>query len=214
MSSEVLQQRSVVADERRLSLRRRLLRTLALLVTLAGTAASLGSCGWPTSVLTGPASGRGARALAPDGTFVTVDGHQSSVARLRGRPVLLWFVAGGCASCAVSIPAVAQHLNQLSKEGVQVMALGLAGDFGPPGQALANLEQFARAAAGPAFGDRGWTWGMATESLSRAYDPSGTPDVYYLLTPDGHIWYRNSVPVSTMPALLHQAQVLAGRGRG
>ncbi|SRR5579875_18959 len=214
MSREVLHQRSVVAGDRRPSVRKRPLRGLVVLVALAGTTALLGSCGGPGSVPTGPTSGAGAHALAPDGAFVTVDGRQSSVAGLRGHPVLLWFVAGGCASCAASIPAVAQHLNQLSKEGVQVVALGLAGDFGPQDQALANLAQFAQEAAGPAFGDRGWTWGLATESLSRAYDPSGTPDVYFLLTPDGHVWYRNSVPVSTMSDLLSQTRALvAGGGR-
>ena len=214
MNREVRYRWSAVAGDRRPGVRKRPLRILAVLVALAGTTALLGSCGWPGSTPAGPASGGGARALAPDGAFVTIDGRQSSVAELRGHPVLLWFVAGGCASCAVSIPAVAQHLSQLSREGVQVVALGLADDFGPPDQALANLEQFARAAAGPAFGDRGWTWGMATESLSRAYDPSGTPDVYFLLTPDGHVWYRNSVPVSTMSDLLRQAGMLGGRSRG
>ncbi len=49
---------------------------------------------------------------------------------------------------------------------------------------------------------------MASESLSLAYDPSGTPDVYVLIGPNGHIRYRNSVPYSTMGSLIAAAKRL------
>jgi hypothetical protein len=43
---------------------------------------------------------------------------------LRGRPAVLWFVAGGCASCAVSIPAVGQHLAAFRAARTPVLGAG------------------------------------------------------------------------------------------
>jgi hypothetical protein len=177
---------------------------------LAALSLLLAACG-ATSITVGSFGQDGtARKVqpAPNGDFVTIGGQQESVAALRGHPVLLWFIAGGCASCAASIPTVGGHLHQLSASGIRVVTLGLPGDFGSGPQALSNLKQFGQIAAGPAFDDPDWTWGLATESMAEAYDPSGTPDVYFLITPSGRIWYRNSVPVSTINDLLAEARAM------
>lgn len=144
-------------------------------------------------------------AAAPNGTFTTANGTQQTVASLRGHTTLVWLVASGCASCAASIPTVAQHLAQLQSKGVQVLTLGLYGAFanGKPG--VAQLTAFGRAATGTNVTRPGWTWAMPTEALSVAYDPSGNPDEYFLVNPDGYVVYHNSVPVSTMPQLLAAA---------
>lgn len=157
------------------------------------------------------AAASGTRApLAPNGTFTTPTGATTTLASFRGAPVMVWFVAGGCASCAASIPAVAAHLGQISGDGVQVVTLGLYGDF-PNGKAgVDQLVSFGQAAAGSTVLRPGWTWGMASEALSMAYDPSGTPDTYALIGPGGHIRYRNSIPDSTMPQLLAAAIALSG----
>jgi hypothetical protein len=147
---------------------------------------------------------------APGGTFTTIGGKQVTIASLRGRPAMVWFVAGGCASCAASIPAVAAHLRQLTAGGLRVVTLGLAGDFAPGKQGLSQLAAFGRAAAGGPITRPGWIWGMASRPLSQAYDPGGTPDVYALVSPAGKITYRGSVPVSTMPQLLAAAGHLTG----
>lgn len=141
-------------------------------------------------------------APAPNGTFTTANGTQETIASLRGHTTLVWLVAGGCASCAASIPTVAQHLAQLQDKGVQVLTLGLYGAFdnGKPG--VAQLTAFGRAAAGADVTRPDWTWAMPTEALSVAYDPSGNPDEYFLINPDGNVTYHNSVPVSTMSQLL------------
>lgn len=152
----------------------------------------------------------GSAPMAPNGTFTTPSGAPSTIASLRGKPTMVWFVAGGCASCAASIPAVAQRLGQLSSDGVQVVTLGLYGNFSTGKQGVAQLLSFGRAAAGTTITRPGWTWGMASAALSEAYDPSGTPDIYALIGPDGRIRYQNSVPVSTMPQLLAAAGRLTG----
>lgn len=148
--------------------------------------------------------------LAPNGTFTTATGATETIASFAGKPTLVWFVAGGCASCAASIPAVSSHLQQLTGRGIHVVTLGLYGAF-PNGKAgTAQLLSFGRGAAGGPVTRPGWTWGMAAEALSMAYDPSGTPDVYALVGAGGHIRYRNSVPDSTIPQLLAAAARLTG----
>ncbi len=161
-----------------------------------------------------PSAGKGSTApLAPNGTFVTPAGITETVASFRGEPTMVWFVIGGCASCEASIPAVAGHLGQVTGDGVRVVTLGLYGAF-PGGEAGAGqLVSFGRAAAGGSVKRPGWTWGMASESLSVAYDPTGTPDVYILIGPRGHIRYRNSVPASTMPQLLAAISALGGHSQ-
>ena len=118
---------------------------------------------------------------------------------------MVWFVVTGCASCVVSIPAVAQHLRELAHDHVHVLVLDLYGDLGSGRGAVTNLSVFARAAAGSTFANAAWTWGLASKSLSYAYDPSGTPDEYFFVSSNRRITYENSVPVSTMSALLGKA---------
>lgn len=149
-------------------------------------------------------------APAPNGTFTTANGTRETIAAsLRGHTTLVWLVAGGCASCAASIPAVAQHLTQLQDKGVQVLTLGLYGAFEPGERGAAQLAAFGREAASATATRRGWTWAMPSEALSIAYDPAGTPDEYFLVNPDGTITYHNSVPVSTMARLLAAAGITA-----
>jgi hypothetical protein len=159
----------------------------------------------------------GHRAAAParppgDGSLTLLDRRRVSLASLPGGPVLVWFVAGGCASCAASIPAVAAHLGAFTKAGTRVVVLGMYGAFGQDRQGTAELASFAKAAAGKAFASPAWTWGVASEQLTAAFDPSGTPDAYALLDTAGHVTYRNSVPVSTIGALLAHLPAHAAAG--
>lgn len=151
--------------------------------------------------------------LAPNGTFTTPNGATGTIASFRGKPTMVWFVAGGCASCAASIPAVAAHLGEITGHGVQVLTLGLYGDFPNGKGGVAQLLSFGQATAGSTVVRPGWHWGMASKALSMAYDPSGTPDQYVLVGPGGHIRYRNSVPDSTMTQLLAAATALSGHQR-
>ncbi|MDA8038228.1 MAG: hypothetical protein M0Z69_03530 [Actinomycetota bacterium] len=144
--------------------------------------------------------------VAPVGPFTTTSDHTTNLASyVGGHPTMVWFVVAGCASCAVSIPAVARHLHQLASDHVHVVVLDLYGDLGSGKAATTDLAEFGGAAAGAHYASPTWTWGLASKALSYAYDPSGTPDEYFLIAPNGHIVYQNSVPVSTMPQLLTAA---------
>ncbi|MFC0081536.1 hypothetical protein ACFFRE_05160 [Aciditerrimonas ferrireducens] len=147
--------------------------------------------------------------VAPSAPYTTPQGTTQTLAAYQGKPLMVWFVAGGCASCAVSIPTVAHHLAQLRADGIQVLTLGLPEWFAPGHTGLTQLLAFGRAAAGRTVPQPGWAWGMPSTALVRAFDPSGTPDVYYLLGPHGHVRYHNSVPASTITQLLAHAKRLA-----
>lgn len=131
-----------------------------------------------------------------------IDGKSATMAAFAGRPLMVWFVANGCASCAASIPAVAQHLRAFANANVRVLVLGIYGAFGQGAQARAQLAGFGRSTAGGRFTDSAWTWGVASAPLTTAYDPGGVPDEYFLLDRAGRIVYQSSVPVSTMSSLL------------
>src|SRR5262249_4574909 len=64
---------------------------------------------------------------------------------------------------------------------------------------------FARQRAGAASRDPGWTFGTASQALTRAYNPRGYLDVYFLLDSSGRVAYINSAPASTMSQLLAHA---------
>jgi hypothetical protein len=178
----------------------------AVIVVIGGSAAFLGvraaCCAAGPAGATAAGTAPAGTAPGPGGAFTLLDHEQASLAGLRGRPVLVWFVAAGCASCAVSIPAVAGHLDAFRRAGTRILVLGLYGAFGQGSTGTAALAGFGKAAAGKAFASPAWTWGLASEQLTAAFDPSGTPDAYDLLDGAGHVIYQNSVPVSTMSALL------------
>jgi len=181
---------------------------VVLAVAAAGTwSATRGGPASPARAAGAPAA---AAAAVPGGSFTRLDGKPASLAALRGQPAVVWFVAGGCASCAVSIPAVGAHLAAFRGVRTRVLVLGLYGAFGAGAAGTAQLASFGKAAAGRAFTSPAWTWGLASEQLTAAFDPSGTPDAYFLLDAAGHVIYQNSVPVSTMSALLSHLPAAAG----
>jgi hypothetical protein len=175
----------------------RLSRAAALAV-LGGV--GLAACGSQTP--TSSHSGASKHARPSNAALTLIDGKSTTLSAFRGRPVLVWFVENGCASCAASIPVVAHHLPAFAHAHTRVLVLGVYGAFGQGKPAGRQLAGFGRSAAGPAFADAGWTWGVASAQLTTAYDPGGVPDEYFLLNGAGRTVYHGSVPVSTMGALL------------
>ncbi len=199
---------------RRLGLRRIVLFAVAL-VTLAVLGLHLGaSRNSPDAPVARTAQRAPHEAASVNGAFTTVAGNRVTVGQIRGdQPAMVWFVAAGCASCAASIPAVQQHIEQLTGDGLVVITLGLYRDF-PQGESGAvALGRFADAAAPGALSHPDWVWGVASKALSETYDPTGTPDSYILVGTSGQVRYRGSVPVSTMPQLLAQAHTLGALAR-
>lgn len=195
-------------------------RAVAASVLTAATLLLASACGSSTAATPGAAPASGAAggpapaaaavgAPAPGGTFTTLDGTTLDVASLRGKPTVLWFVAAGCSSCTASIPAVADHLQQLHNAGVQVAVIDLYGDLGSGTQGAQDLRNLGTSLVGARLTDPGWTWGTSSKDLSFSYDASGQPDVYYVLDRTGTITYTDGVPVSTMDQLLSHALTAA-----
>jgi hypothetical protein len=166
--------------------------------TNTGAPAAAAPTAAPTRDTGDPANHRGLAA----GTMTLLGGQRASLATFGGRPLMVWFVAEGCASCEASIPAVAQHVVAFARAHVRVLVLGIYGAFGQGAGARAQLASFGRSTAGHRFSDPGWTWAVASAALTIAYDPGGAPDEYFLLDRAGRRVYQGSVPVSTMGALL------------
>jgi hypothetical protein len=144
----------------------------------------------------------GPQQAVPEGSFTLPGGSQATLASLRGHPAMVWFVAAGCQSCQVSIPVVAEHLAAFTRSGTRILVLGLYGAFDEGATGAGQLASFGKAAAAQASTSPVWTWGLASEQLTAALDPSGTPDAYFLLDAAGHVTYQNSAPVSTIIDLL------------
>lgn len=143
---------------------------------------------------------------APEGTFTTVSGRQVSVADLRGRPTVLWFVTTWCPSCQTGAKAVAANLDKFKQAGVRVVTVELYKNLGQSGP---SIDQFGQTLAGTAYNTADWQFGTASDAMTRSYDPKAYLDVYYLLDRGGNITYVNGSPASTMSDLLTQARKLA-----
>jgi thiol-disulfide isomerase/thioredoxin len=158
-------------------------------------------------------SGSGAArvgALAPNGAFTTLTGATEDVASLRGQPALLWFVTTWCSSCQAGTQAMAQAIDAFDAYHVRVVEIENANDLGQAGPSIAT---FGQQLAGPSFHNPDWTWGVASSSLTRAYNPAGDLDIYYLLDSRGRIVYINSSPGATMNQLLAEAARVARSAR-
>ena len=143
---------------------------------------------------------------APNGTFTTLAGKTETVAALRGKPTLIWFMTTWCSSCQAGTQAMAQHIAALAADGVRVVEVENYQDLGQSGP---SVSTFAKTLAGSAFTDPDWTFGEASAALTHTYNPKAYLDLYYLIDAQGKITYVNSSPGSTMPQLLSAAKALA-----
>ncbi len=100
---------------------------------------------------------------------------------------------------------MAQNIHALASDGVRVVELEVANDFGQSGP---DILSFGKQMAGPSFSDSDWSWGTASAKLTSTYDPQSDLDIYYLINSSGHIVYANSSPASTMAQLLQEASTM------
>jgi thiol-disulfide isomerase/thioredoxin len=145
-------------------------------------------------------------ATAPNGIITTLAGKTETVAALRGKPALIWFVTTWCSSCQAGTQAMAQNVATLAADGVRVVEVENYADLGQSGP---GIGAFAKTLAGSAVSNPDWTFGEASSALTRTYNPDAYLDIYYLINAEGKITYVNSSPGSTMPQLLGAAKALA-----
>ena len=194
--------------------RRARVAVLAIVIVMVAVAggAFLAHPGSTTRASSAPSSREETRTSsdATTGTYTLLDGRAVSLAALRGRPALVWFVAPGCSSCQASIPVMASHLSAFVVAKTRVLVLGIYGAL-PAGQAgLSQFASFGSATAGPDFSSLAWTWALASLRLTTAYDPAGVPDEYFLLDSAGRVVYTGATVVSTIGVLLGHLDSLVG----
>jgi hypothetical protein len=139
-------------------------------------------------------------ATAPGGSFVTLTGAKVNL-DVERRPMLLWFIATWCGSCEVETKALVSRLEALRRRRVHVVELELAGDFSgfSASTSLQALRHFAAPYANGAGVSGEWAWGLASARLSRAYDPRGLLDLYYLVGRNGRVIKRGQDPTGSVP---------------
>jgi hypothetical protein len=139
-------------------------------------------------------------ARAPDGSFVTLTGAKADLST-EPHPMLLWFIATWCESCEVETKAEVSRLATLRRHHIHVVELELAGDFSSfsPSTSLQALRHFAAPYVKDPGSDSGWTWGLASARLSRAYDPRALLDLFYLVGTNGRVIKRGQDPTAWVP---------------
>ncbi|MDA8316315.1 MAG: redoxin domain-containing protein [Actinomycetota bacterium] len=178
---------------------------VAVVIALHVTSSSSGSAS-----ASGPSGTSGVSlpvgTIAPNGAITTLAGKSESVAGLRGKPTLIWFVTTWCSSCQAGTQAMAQNVATLAADGVRVVEVENYADLGQSGPPMGT---FAKTLAGSAVTNPDWTFGEASSALTHTYNPKAYLDIYYLIDAEGKITYVNSSPASTMPELLSAARALA-----
>jgi thiol-disulfide isomerase/thioredoxin len=138
---------------------------------------------------------------APDTAFVTVDGKTLRLSELRGRFVVIWFMAAWCPSCATVGPLIKDAVKGRGDVIVIVVDLwtrsvlklaGLEGRPGvPPPEDAGVLSSFISQ-----WGDKGWylvldETGELTKSWRIAY-----VDTTFVIDPEGNVVLRSDGPVT------------------
>jgi peroxiredoxin len=75
---------------------------------------------------------------APDITFKTIKGESISLAKLKGKPVLVTFWATDCPGCIEEIPHLISLHEQFASRGLTIVAVAM--DYDPPNHVLAMTE--------------------------------------------------------------------------
>ena len=122
---------------------------------------------------------------APNYTFQLANGSTESLNNYKGEPLILWFVATWCSSCAQGNTAVADNLAFFKDHNVKILELEQYNDLGSPGMPISRFIS--------EYGNNNTyvTGGVASYNMTLAYNtpPTLQLDIYYLISPSGKILY-------------------------
>ncbi|MCL4391655.1 MAG: redoxin domain-containing protein [Candidatus Parvarchaeota archaeon] len=134
---------------------------------------------------------------APNYTFQAVNGSTLSVNNYHGKPLLLWFVATWCSSCAQGNQVLASDLNFFEQHNVKIVELEQYNDLGQPGMPISKFIS--------EYGNNNSyvQGGVAGYNMTLAYNtpPTFQLDIYYLISPSGKILYVGEGLANGIPTL-------------
>jgi len=129
--------------------------------------------------LAGALAACGQESTPPDAPILLLDAPPTSLAALRGSPVLLTFWATTCPGCIEEIPLLVELHKEYSPRGLKV--IGVAMSYDPEAQVRALRERMA--IPYPIAIDKD---GAASEAMGKV---RLTPTTF-LLDPQGHVVYQ------------------------
>ena len=122
---------------------------------------------------------------APNYTFQLANGSTENLNNYKGKPIILWFVATWCSSCAQGNAVVADNLPFFKEHDVKILELEQYDDLGSPGMSISKFIS--------EYGNNNTyvTGGVASYNMTLAYNtpPTFQLDIYYLISPSGKILY-------------------------
>ncbi len=120
---------------------------------------------------------------APDFTFTDPQGASHSLSSFFGKPIVLWWVATWCTSCVEGTQIFAQqYYAQYHSAGVTFLELESYNDLGQPGPSIGTM-----AGQNGYTGQAGWIIGEGSSQGTSAYNPSSSPDLYYVISAQGNV---------------------------
>lgn len=125
---------------------------------------------------------------APNFKFLAANGSVMDLSEFSGKPVVIWFVATWCSSCAQGNEALNNSYQFFKQHGIRVIELEIYNDLGYKGM---PIGQFVSDYAGNAYLNKTIIPAYAGYNMSVAYDPKGYLDIYYLVSGSGKIVYVN-----------------------
>jgi cytochrome c biogenesis protein CcmG/thiol:disulfide interchange protein DsbE len=146
--------------------------------------------GAPAHSVTAPVAGD-APVLAADFERTTMDGAPVSLARWRGKVVLLNFWATWCAPCLIEMPRFSAWQQQYGSQGLQIVGISMDDSAGPVKRLLSQ-----RPVSYPVI--------MGDTKLAQLYGGIyGLPSTF-VIDPKGHIVarYRGEVDLKQLESLL------------
>jgi thiol-disulfide isomerase/thioredoxin len=138
---------------------------------------------------------------APDTNFRTIDGRYLKLSDLRGKYVVLWFMAAWCPSCATVGQTIRDHIR--GDERVRVIVVGLwteavlrmAGLYGrpdvPPPEDANTLKSFLTR-----WGDPRWYIVLDNEGEFLKLWRISYVDTTFVIDPDGVVRLRSDGPIT------------------
>ncbi|MCL4404667.1 MAG: redoxin domain-containing protein [Candidatus Marsarchaeota archaeon] len=128
--------------------------------------------------------------IAPNYSFVYAsNGTIANISSLRGKTVLLWFVATWCSGCAQGNEILNGNMSFFESRGIDVIEVELYKDLGYSGEPISS---FVAEYAPNASAFRDFHSAISGYNLSLAYDGRGYLDIYYLIGHNGTVIYENN----------------------